>query len=310
MSRALIICGATGKQGGAVIKQLLSETHPNDFEILAVTRDANSASAQRLLAKAPTKIKLLQGDLADPASLFKSAAALTTTPIWGVFSVQVAIGSGSELHQGKALVDAALAAGTVHMFVYTSVDRHGEADSFANPTSIPHFGSKHAIEHHLVDSSKGTEMDWAILRPVAFMENLTDNYFGRVFVKSWGMAVREKPLQLVAVSDIGFFAAQAFLNPAEYKGRGVSLAGDEVTLEQVKSVFEAKTGKKLASTNGIFPWLLMKMMKDFGVMFKWFHEQGYAADIEKLRVINPGMKDFGAWLETESDFAEGIKARK
>jgi uncharacterized protein YbjT (DUF2867 family) len=86
MSRTVLICGATGKQGGAVVNKLLDEKA--DFEILAVTRDAKSASAQRLMEKSP-KIKLVQGNLAEPLAIFKAAKEVTDSPIWGVFSVQV-----------------------------------------------------------------------------------------------------------------------------------------------------------------------------------------------------------------------------
>jgi nucleoside-diphosphate-sugar epimerase len=88
MSRAVLICGATGKQGGAVLNRLVKQNA--DFKILAVTRNANSPSAQRLLSKSP-KVKLVQGDLADPAALFKTARSVTDKPIWGVFSVQVRV---------------------------------------------------------------------------------------------------------------------------------------------------------------------------------------------------------------------------
>ena len=86
MSRALLISGATGKQGGAVINALLSENA--DFEILGVTRNAKSASAQKLLQKSP-KIKLVEGNLDDPVDIFKKAKQATSLPVWGVFSVQV-----------------------------------------------------------------------------------------------------------------------------------------------------------------------------------------------------------------------------
>lgn len=59
-----------------------------DFQILAVTRDASSAPAQRLVKMSP-RITLVQGNLADPARLFKTAKDLARAPIWGVFSVQV-----------------------------------------------------------------------------------------------------------------------------------------------------------------------------------------------------------------------------
>lgn len=86
MSRALLITGATGKQGGAVIKALLAAKA--DFEVLAVTRDATSPSAQRLAGKS-SNIKIVQGNLDDCDSIFKAAKAASSTPIWGVYSVQV-----------------------------------------------------------------------------------------------------------------------------------------------------------------------------------------------------------------------------
>jgi hypothetical protein len=85
MSRAILITGATGKQGGAVIKALLASK--SDFQLLAVTRDINSSSARRLLATSP-QVSLVQGDLDDTDSIFKSANQASSLPIWGVFSVQ------------------------------------------------------------------------------------------------------------------------------------------------------------------------------------------------------------------------------
>ncbi|KAK2055764.1 NmrA-like family protein [Colletotrichum caudatum] len=297
MSRAILVCGSTGKQGGALINSLVEQNA--DLEILAVTRNASSASAQRLLKKSP-KIRLVQGHIADPTTLFKTAREVAGSPIWGVFSVQVVLTTGgSESDIGRALVDEALRAG-VRFFVYTSADRHGAE----NPTNVPHFIHKHEIERHLFAKAKGTDMDWAILRPVAFMEDLTDDFAGRVFATAWRMAIREKPLQLVAVSDVGRVAADAFLHPDKYKGRGISLAGDELTIDQFAAVFRKTTGRELPETNRIFGWLIMALVKDFGWMFKWFYDVGFGVDIQELRREYPELKDFETWLRTESDFAK------
>ncbi|KAH7238472.1 hypothetical protein BKA59DRAFT_514759 [Fusarium tricinctum] len=302
MSRTVLICGATGKQGGAVLNNLIKQKA--NFNILAVTRNATSPSAQRLLQKS-SNIKLVQGDLADPIAIFKTARDLTQQPIWGVFSVQVPMpfggSAGGEVGQGKALVDAALDAGA-KFFVYTSVDRHGE-DSKDNPTPVPHFIAKHEIEKHLIARSAGTDMRWFILRPVAFMENLTNDFLGRSFVTAWKLAVKTKPVQLVTVSDVGVAGAQAFLRPEEYAGRAVSLAGDELTLKELETVFKEKTGRDLPSTYSLIVYPMMAMVKELGYMFKWFNDVGFGADLKALRKEYPGLKTFGSWLETESDFA-------
>ena len=49
MSRAILVSGATGSQGGAVVQALLDQAP--DFRILALTRDPTSPSAQKLAAK-------------------------------------------------------------------------------------------------------------------------------------------------------------------------------------------------------------------------------------------------------------------
>lgn len=81
--------------------------------------------------------------------------------------------------QGKNLIDEVLKSGD-QQFIYTSVDRHG-AKSLDNPTSIPHFIQKHRIEQHLIERTKDDQMDWAILCPTAFYDNLTPGFMGKVF---------------------------------------------------------------------------------------------------------------------------------
>lgn len=196
--------------------------------------------------------------------------------------------SASEERQGKALIDETVKQ-SVKFFVYSSVDR---TNSFENPTKVPHFINKHNIEHHLVDKSKNTEIQWTILRPTAFYENVVPGFFGKVFMTSYDMALKGKPLQMVGMSDIGYFAADALLKPGEYKGQAVSLAGDELTYEQVKQVFEEKTGQSVPWTFRFLCSMFMASMKDMG----------YKANILELKKVHPGLKDFGTWLKTESEF--------
>jgi uncharacterized protein YbjT (DUF2867 family) len=206
--------------------------------------------------------------------------------------------SKDEEGDGKKLVDAALKNGVSH-FVYTSAERAGEV-----PTNVPHFITKHNIEQHLFAKTKGSNMSWTVLRPVAFFENLTPNFFGKVFTTSILMRLGEhdKKLQLIGTSDIGWFAAQAFINAdkEEYKNKSMSLAGDELTYDEMRSIFEKKTGQPLPTTYAFLAAILHWMSADFGMMFRWFRAVGFAADIPALRKMKPDMKDFGTWLETES----------
>ncbi|KAJ5711355.1 hypothetical protein N7488_005511 [Penicillium malachiteum] len=297
---AVLITGATGTQGSSIIRNLVAKQSP--LEILAVTRNAGSSSAQKL-KELSSNIKLVEGNLNDPAAIFQNAREVTKSAIWGVYSVQVAIGnSSSEEKQGKALIDESLKQ-NVQYFVYSSVDRGGDA-SYDTPTNIPHFINKYNIEHHLVEKSKNTNMKWFILRPSAFYDNLAPGFFGKVFATSFKMALKGKPLQMVGAEDIGFFGAEAFMHPEQYQNNGLSLAGDELTYDQFAQIFEQKTGQPIPLTYRILCSVFMASMKDMGYMFKWFHDSGYKGNIPELKKINPDLKDFGTWLEQDSGFAK------
>ena len=302
MSKTLLITGATGKQGGAVINALIASPSTPPVTILALTRNPDSAAAKALIAKSPA-IKLVTGDLDNPAAIFTSAGI----SIWGVFSVQVFrpghAGAEREERQSKALVDAALENGVKH-FVYSSVDRHGER-SDSDPTNVPQFATKYHNEKYLQEKSVGTNMAWTILRPVAFMENFNPGFVGKVSAALWKSAIPPtKPVQLIATADIGFFAVQAFLHSEEYNGRVLSLAGDELTFPQAEMVFKEKMGKELPRTFGIVAWVLLKAVKEIGLMFKWLADVGSAADIFELRRMHPDLMTFDNWLERESAFVK------
>ncbi|CAG8261752.1 unnamed protein product [Penicillium nalgiovense] len=127
-------------------------------------------------------------------------------------------------------------------------------------------------------------MQWTILRP-----GMVDD-------------TKEQYLQLISTSDIGFFAAAAFMNPEESKNHAFSLAGDELTFDQMSEIFKNLTGKDVPTTFRIPVWLMMAAVKDLGVMFKWFRDEGYGADIPALKKLNPSLKIFGDWLKEDSQF--------
>jgi uncharacterized protein YbjT (DUF2867 family) len=108
--KTVLVTGATGRQGGAVIRHML----PKGWKLRALTRKTNSYAAQELARQG---VELVQGDLEDPASLEPAVRGAH-----GVYSVQDfwSVGFRREVHQGKNLADAAKKAGVEH-FVYGSV---------------------------------------------------------------------------------------------------------------------------------------------------------------------------------------------
>ncbi|KAI1477275.1 NAD(P)-binding protein [Daldinia eschscholtzii] len=307
MSQVLLITGATGQQGGAVINALLNQVS-SKFTILALTRDVNTISAKNLAQKSPS-IKLVQGNLDDVPSLFQEARRIHPKPIWGIYSVQISIGKGvtleSEVTQGKSLIDESIKAGVKH-FVYSSVERGGDEESWDNPTPIPHFQSKYRIERHLRDATgpgkPGADMGWTILRPVAFMDNLAPGFPTKVFMAALHNHLGNKRMQWIATSDIGVFGAKAFADPERWNRRAVGLAGDELSWTQLNASFAKATGLPVPVSYWFFGSALTYVVTEMGLMIGWFASDGYKADVTARRKDHPKMLTMEEWLVKESPF--------
>ncbi|KAK5657899.1 hypothetical protein OQA88_2448 [Cercophora sp. LCS_1] len=301
--RSILVTGATGKQGNATINALLELSTP--FTILAVTRDASSSAAKALVSKSPL-IKLVEGNLNDVPTLLSTARSVNNNqPIWGVFAVLTSLGPGvtpeSEIAQGKALISGAVSSG-VNYFVYTSVERGGDAASWDNETPIPHFQTKLVLEKYLKETA-GNKMDWCIIRPVAFMDNLEPGMKTAVFMtalRNW--LGEEKKLQWVATRDVGVFAAMAFEKSDEWKGRAFGIAGDELTMGQLGDAFRRATGQEAPSAWWGLGTLLTGVVGELRAMIGWFASGGYKADVEARRREHPGLLTMEEWLVDESKF--------
>ena len=294
--RKLVVSGATGKQGGALIQALLSKPTPS-FEIYAITRNKTSASAQRL-ASSPN-VHIIEGDFSNPAAIFNQIREP-----WGLFSVTMPANAKKEEAQGKAMTAAAISAGVKHI-VFTATDRGGQTSSDNEPTPIPHFASKYHIEKDIIaQATQQKDLTYTFLRPVAFMDNLTNDFIGKAFASCWRVTLDlDTKLQLIGTKDIGRIAAEAFLNAdsPEYKNQAISLAGDDITLREAIKVFEEVTGKAMPETYGFVARILKFLLHEqLGIMFDWFKSTGFGADMGLVKKRYPFVKDFRAWLETES----------
>ena len=275
--RIILVTGATGQQGGAVYRHLQKKR----FTLRALVRDPNSNKARRLMGHGR---EVYQGSLDDPDSLMRAMDG-----VYGVFSLQPY--TVKEIQQGVAVIEAARRQGVSH-FVYSSV---GSADE---KTGIPHFESKVVVEEHLRLSG----LSYTILRPVFFMENWL-RMFGY-----WGEPIRngqvQQPLsattkmQMVAVDDIGAFAALAFEHPGKWRNRTFSLAGDELSMQQIADAFSRATARDVKYVQVSWDQFERTMGQEMTVMYHWFEEKGFHFNIEQARREYPLTHTFNRWLET------------
>ncbi len=269
--QTILITGATGQQGGAVLRHLKGA----GFSLRALTRKPDSDKARALAGQG---VDVVKGDLDDEASLRTALAGA-----WGVFAVQNTWEAGveGEERQGKRLATLAKAAGVQH-YVSTSVG------SAHRRTGIPHFENKWRIEDTIRTQQFPSHV---IIRPVFFMENL----IGPWFLNGDTLSAAMKPttdLQMIATDDIGRVGARAFINAAAFKGREIDIAGDTATMPRVVEVLSRAMGRPIQFQQ-IPIEAVRKNSEDFATMLEWFERVGYNADIPALD------KEFGRMTRLE-----------
>jgi uncharacterized protein YbjT (DUF2867 family) len=260
----VLVVGATGNQGGAVVDHLLASDQ--DFDVRGLTRDASSDAARALEERGVT---MQEGDLNDPESLRDPVAGadavFAVTNFWTE-------GYDGQVEQGKNVVDVAAEEG-VEQFVFSGVGSHDE------DTGVPHFDSANEIDQHIRD----LDLPWTILKPVFFFENL--EAFAEDIVEDGQLALplaEGVGLQMVGTDDLGHAAAVAIENPETFVGEAIDLAGDEKTLEETAAVLSAVTGVDVEAVHVPIEDAYESFGEEFTVMCEWFNEVGYSADIEAL----------------------------
>jgi len=278
MTRTVLVTGATGQQGGAAARSLLRD----GWRVRALVRDPHTPAAHALHAAGAD---LVPGDMNDRDGL---TAAMRDAH--GVFSVQPANSAphfnDGEVRMGVNVAEAALAAGVRHL-VYTSV---GGAD---RGSGISHWNTKWEIEQHIA----ALGLPATVLRPVMFMENHADAHYGVTGEFSVLRTVAPTTrIQMIAVTDIGEFAALALADPDRYLGRSLELAGDELTREDAVAAIERATGRQL-HLPPIPRETLERLGADLDDLERAKTFGGWQADIPTLRARHPSLLTFPAWLE-------------
>ena len=276
---AVVVTGATGKQGGAVVKSLLERGH----EVRAVTRSTDSAKARELANAGVTLVRAALEDTAALTHALEGATSLfaMTTPFEG--------GARAETRQGISAADAAKAAG-VHL-VFTSV---GSAN---RKTGVPHFDSKYEVEEHIAKIGVRA----TVLAPVYFMENL---YFGKEQLAKGIYATPLPPtrqLAQVAVADIGAVAVRFLEDPGRFAGKRFDLAGDELTGNDVVAILSRVTGRPFSYFQVPLDVIRQHMGEEAVKMYEWFDRVGYTVDRATLRREFPDVAfhDFESWARAQ-----------
>ena len=278
--RIIVVTGATGLQGRAVTRHLLKE----GWQVRALTRNRASKQAQALAALGAD---VVQGDMGDVASLRPVFDAA-----YGVYSVQNPFigGPDAEVRQGTNVADVAKASGVQHLV-------YGSAGTGKLGTGIPSWETKLQIEAHM----QALDLPLTILRPMAFMELLTDKKFfpamGTWHVM-WRLMGAARPLPWLCTDDLGAIAATAFAAPDRFIGTDLTLASDVQSLAQCRAMYREVMGRNPRR----FPlpsWLFARfgfVGRDLTTMWRWLRTGAVDLDTTATRAIHPDALTVRDWL--------------
>ncbi|QCR22537.1 NmrA/HSCARG family protein [Pontibacter sp. SGAir0037] len=258
----IVVCGATGNQGSAVVKSLLQNT---DFKVTALTRKPQSQAARQLHSLGA---EIEEADLLNEQSLLHAFTGAD-----GVFGITQPWSSdykkcdtAKEIRQGKNIASASKMAGVQHL-VFSSV-----LNLTNTATGVSHADSKLEMEQYI----KTQSLPYTIVRCSQFMENIGSDFFPVKKGVVKGFVDADAKVPYVSCQDIGKFIALAFAQPEKYLSRTINLVGDFISgTELAQLLGQLRTGEQFTYKSA--PKLLLRLFApEFYTMRVLFEKNGRA----------------------------------
>jgi uncharacterized protein YbjT (DUF2867 family) len=281
-SLLVLVSGATGRQGGAVVRALRDRGH----RLRALVRNPRTPAAESLRRSG---VELCPGSLEDAAAVESAARDVDAFFLMGT---PFEHGPAAEVQQGRTAVEAARTA-RVPFVTYSSVA------GATRKTGIPHFESKFQVEQGL----RASGVPFAIVAPVFFMENVTTPSSIQHLARGelvLGLTA-DRPLQMVALANLGAFVAHVLENPSFFRGRRVEIASDETTGARAAEVLSRVTGRPIRYPDAAESRAPAPPADDRAIMRRWLQTDGYSVDIAALKREAPaiGWLAFEAWAREQ-----------
>jgi uncharacterized protein YbjT (DUF2867 family) len=278
-ARIIAVVGATGLQGGAVTRRLLQDHWP----VRALTRNPEGTQARAL---AQLGAEVVKADTADPVSLEGAFGG-----VHGVFSVQNHHLSGyeGEVRQGKHVAEVAKQVGVSHV-VYSG------AGIGVGGTGVGSWETKVEVAAHL----RALEVPVTILRPMAFMELMTERKFfppASVWQLMPKLMGSDRPVGWLAVEDLAVIVAKAFGDPARFVGTDLPLVSDVQSIPGCRVIWREVMGRSPRR----FPmpvWLFERFVgTDETTMWRWLRANEIDLDTAPTLAVHPEALTVREWLE-------------
>ncbi|KAI0925512.1 hypothetical protein AcV5_008229 [Taiwanofungus camphoratus] len=321
--KLILVIGATGAQGLAVIDKLLAPSEdgsPSPYIVRALTRDPGSGRARELTSKG---VECVKGSFDDFSTV--------SVALQGVYGAWVntdgfTVGEQKELYAGMRIFELAKQAGVKH-YIWSNLDYALKLGGYDQRYRCEHYDGKGRVgEWMQVQPSivSDTDMSWSIVTSGPYMNMLHNYMFGPLKQRADGTVVFITPVgkghvPMIALSDLGFFARYAFDNRALTSGVDLKIASDIVGWDYLKATFEKVTGQKAEVIHQTYDqWLLAlegidlpianersagdgstTWRQNFAGWWALWHDDIVKRDIGWIRSVNPNGYTLESWMRKE-----------
>jgi NAD(P)H dehydrogenase (quinone) len=220
----VLVFGATGNVGSAVIRELLPDHREGRLKLIAAVRRAETAAGFGQQGIETRLIDLDRAEMEGLAPVVEATHGADRLFLLTGYDVKM-------LAQSKAVVDAAKTVGVSHI---VHMGANGRSD-----TTSAHLGWHRLVEVYIERSGIG----FTHLRPSQFMQTLPMLHAmsGRSgVIQSYAGDAR---VGWIDITDIAAVAGAALRNPASHVGETYPLASDLGSMHEVVALLSDVTGR-------------------------------------------------------------------
>jgi uncharacterized protein YbjT (DUF2867 family) len=322
--KVILVIGATGAQGIAVIDALLAPAEngaPSPYAVRALTRDTRAERARSLAAKG---VELVQGSFEDLATVKKA--------LQGAYGAWVntdgfTVGEKAEIYLGMRMFEIAKQLGTVRHFVWSSLDYSTKKGNYNPDYKVEHYDGKGRVADWMKAQPSDVSdngMTWSVVTSGPYMEMLDFAMFGPIGRRKDGTVIFATPVgkghvPMIALKDLGWWARYTFDHRAESSMKDYEIASDRVGWEYLRETYEKVTGKKAIvvyqevdewmgnlkgivdepvaiglrgeNTDGLTTW-----RQNFSAFWRQWRDDIITRDYDWLRSVHPGTRSLEKWM--------------
>ncbi|KAI1171798.1 NMRAL1 protein [Nemania sp. FL0916] len=229
--KIITVFGATGNQGGAVVKQFLEDPKLNTtWTVRGVTRDVSKDSAKKLASQGA---EVVAADLNDKDSLVKALAGSDT--VYAVTNYWEKLDMKLEEQQGRNIADAAKKVGVKHLIWSSLLDITKLTNGALS--RVYHFDSKAHVEEYIRSLSPPA----TFMMPGFYMPNIPGGMMSKQGGENWVFSMPvspQSPIPLYNPADTGKYIKAIVSNKSALLGKRFLAATEYVTAQGVVDAFK------------------------------------------------------------------------